>query len=78
MFKKQMTGCQEMGWEGRKERHTRKCPIYTLSHLQDFPFCSTVKNLLQCRRCEFKTLVQSMCQENPLAKEMATHSSILA
>ena len=39
-----------------------------------FPGGSVVKNLLQCRRWEFR----SLGQEDPLEKGMATHSSILA
>ena len=39
----------------------------------------SVKNLLQCRRLPAmqETRVQFLGQEDPLEKEMATHSSIL-
>ena len=41
---------------------------------QGFPGGSVVKNPLATQ----ETLVQSLCQEYPLEKEMATHSSTLA
>ena len=41
---------------------------------QGFPGGSVVKNPLATQ----ETLVQSLCQEYPLEKEMATHFSILA
>ena len=41
---------------------------------QGFPGGSVVKNPLATQ----ETLVQSLCQEYPLEKGMATHSSILA
>ena len=39
-----------------------------------FPGRSAVKNLLAMQ----ETRIQSLVQEDPLVKEMATHSSILA
>ena len=45
-----------------------------LPHLQDFPGGSAVKNPLPM----WETWVQSLGQEDPLEKEMATHTSILA
>ena len=46
---------------------------YLLS-LEDFPAGSVVKNT----PAVWETQVQSLGQEDPLEKEMATHSSILA
>ena len=40
----------------------------------DFPIAQMVKNLPAMQ----ETRVQSLCWEDPLEKEMATHSSILA
>ena len=45
-----------------------------LPHLQDFPGGTGVKNPLPMQ----ETQVQSLGQEDPLEKEMATHTSILA
>ena len=42
--------------------------------IQDFPVVQMVKNLPAMQ----ETWVQSLGQEDPLEKEMATHSSILA
>ena len=44
-----------------------------LPHLQDFPGGTGVKNLPMQ-----ETQVQSLGQEDPLEKEMATHTSMLA
>ena len=42
--------------------------------IQDFPVVQMVKNLPAMQ----ETWVQSLGQEDPLEKEMATHSSIIA
>ena len=47
---------------------------YTLQYTLGFPDGSAVKNLLVTQ----KTQVRSLGQEDPLEKEMATHSSVLA
>ena len=48
--------------------------VHVLKQLETFPGGSAIKNLPAMQ----KTQVQSLCQEDPLKKEMATHSSILA
>ena len=45
-----------------------------LIFLKDFPIAQMVKNLPAMK----ETQVRSLGQEDPLEKEMATHSSILA
>ena len=45
-----------------------------LGHTRDFPVAQMVKNLPAMQ----ETWVQSLGQEDPLEKEMAIHSSILA
>ena len=45
-----------------------------LGHTRDFPVAQMVKNLPAMQ----DTWVQSLGQEDPLEKEMAIHSSILA
>ena len=45
-----------------------------LGHTRDFPVAQIVKNLPAMQ----ETWVQSLGQEDPLEKEMAIHSSILA
>ena len=52
-------------------------PLYQVM-IQDFP-CSSVGEIhVQCRRPRFDSWIQFMGQEDPLEKEMATHSSIIA
>ena len=46
----------------------------SVMYLNDFPIAQTVKNLPAMQ----ETRVQSLCQEDPLEKGMAIHSSILA
>ena len=46
-------------------------------HFMDFPGGSVVKNLPAMQKME-ETVVQSLGGEDPLEKEMAAHSSILA
>ena len=48
--------------------------VHVLKQLETFPGGSAINNLPAMR----ETQVQSLCQEDPLKKEMATHSSILA
>ena len=48
--------------------------MYFISVFSDFPGGSVVKNLPVMQETQF----QSLGQEDPLEKEMATHSSILA
>ena len=48
--------------------------VHVLKQLETFPGGSAIKNLPAMQ----ETQVQSLCQEDPLKKEMATHSSILA
>ena len=47
--------------------------MYFISVFSDFPGGSVVKNLPVMQETQF----QSLGQEDPLEKEMATHSSIL-
>ena len=47
---------------------------YTCNQSQGFPGGSAVENLSAKR----ETLIQSLCQEDSLEKEMATHSNTLA
>ena len=54
------------------QQHTHLVLVHQLSHL--FSGGSVVKNLPAMQ----ETLVQSLGQEDPLEKGMATHSSILA
>ena len=53
---------------------TRLKHLSSSSSSRDFPSGSEVKNLLTVQ----ETQVQSLCLEDPLEKEMATHSSVLA
>ena len=46
--------------------------VHVLKQLETFPGGSAIKNLPAMQ----ETQVQSLCQEDPLKKEMATHSSI--
>ena len=46
----------------------------SVMYLNDFPIAQTVKNLPAMQ----ETRVRSLCQEDPLEKRMAIHSSILA
>ena len=48
------------------------CP--KLEVIEDFPGCSAVKN----PPAKQETQVRSLCQEDSLEKEMATHSNILS
>ena len=48
--------------------------VHVLKQLETFLGSSAIKNLPAIP----ETQVQSLCQEDPLKKEMATHSSILA
>ena len=48
--------------------------MYFISVFSDFPSGSVVKKLPVMQETQF----QSLGQEDPLEKEMATHSSILA
>ena len=52
---------------------TRLKHLSSSSSSRDFPSGSEVKNLLTVQ----ETQVQSLCLEDPLEKEMATHYSIL-
>ena len=48
--------------------------VHVLKQLETFPRGSAIENLPAMQ----ETQVQSLCQEDPLKREMATHSSILA
>ena len=48
--------------------------LAAIENIRDFPIAQMVKNLSAVQ----ETRVQSLGQEDPLEKEMATHSSILA
>ena len=58
------------------EENLKKISIYLYIN-ECFPGDSVVKNLPAIQEPQ-KTWVQSLGQEDPLEKEMATHSSILA
>ena len=68
----------ELTFQGQ-ERKGYKCPFPCLSY-----FCYRVKNdslvaqMVKSLPAMWETQVQSLGQEDPLEKEMATHSSILA
>ena len=47
-------------------------------HQAFFTRASQVAQMVKCLPAMWETWVQSLCQEYPLEKEMATHSSTLA
>ena len=54
-----------------------KCLLKNIFFLVDF-WASLVAQRVKCLPAMWETWVQSLGQEDPLEKEMATHSSILA
>ena len=63
-----------MGWRGLAPCVGFTVPPQSQMPLFSFPIAQTVKNLPAMQ----ETWVQSLGQEDPLEKEMAIHSSILA
>ena len=51
--------------------------MWGIKDTSDYPSSASGKES-SCYRRHKRTQVQSLCQEDPLEKEMATHSSILA
>ena len=62
------------------EKNPNECFGQLHKKFKDFPGGSVVKNLLAMQEttCNAEDAVQSLGQEDPLEKETATHSSMLA
>ena len=68
-----------MLWQ-QKGQLTEEPFFFSLSYdcIRDFPSGSVIKNPSAMQETQQEPRVQSLGQEDPLEKEMATHSSILA
>ena len=68
-----------MLWQ-QKGQLTEEPIFFFLSYdcIRDFPSGSVIKNPSAMQEMQQEPRVQSLGQEDPLEKEMATHSSILA
>ena len=79
LYKKKISGCQRF-W-GREALY-QKSPVLQLL-IKTFPYNivivdTVVAQMVKCLPAMLEARVRSLGQEEPLEKEMATHSSILA